>query len=552
MKIALAQINTRVGDIAGNFERIAAFTARAKDAGADMVVFPEMAVNGFPPMDLLEKPRFVRTGLEKLEEVARLADGIAIVCGYVDENRPGRPCRNSLALCVDGRIAVRVHKCLLPTHDVSDDDRYFAPATIDEIAPVEFAGLRIGFSIGADIWDDRLYDRQRHCDFDPIETLVRKGADILVNISASPYQICKRGLKYEMLADVAARHKLPLVAVNMVGGNTELIFDGCSVAFDKTGAAVARAKSFEEDLIVFDTDAIGAISDKPPLCEEASLLSALRLGLRDYLHKSGFAKAVIGLSGGIDSAVVAAIAVEALGADNVLGVAMPSRYSSESASQGAEDLARNLGIELRHISIEPMFETFLAQMGPHFAGLPEDATEENLQARIRGNILMALSNKLGHIVLATGNKSELAMGYCTLYGDMTGGLCVIGDVPKTMVYRLARHINRDGEVIPEDAITRAPSAELRPEQTDQDSLPPYEVLDEILRAYILERRELDEIVALGFEPELVARVLRTVDLNEYKRQQGAPVLKVTGKAFGSGRRTPIVQGWRRGAPAGGL
>jgi NAD+ synthetase len=546
MKIALAQINTRVGDIEGNYRKIADFTARAKREGAAIVVFPEMALNGYPPMDLVEKPSFVRAGLNKMNEVAALSADIAVICGFVDENRSseGRPCRNSVALCTGGRITAVVHKTLLPSYDVFDEDRYFEPATPEMIKPIEFGGIKFGLTICEDVWNDRLYGRVRRYHFDPVEKLVNEGAQILLNISASPYHLNKRTLKVQMLSGVARRRKMPLIALNLVGGNTELIFDGGSVAFDALGRETARAKCFEEDIIFFDTESSTGDVRKWPESDEENVLRALELGLRDYLHKCGFSRAVIGLSGGVDSAVTAVIAARALGANNLLGVSMPSRYTSEASMSDAEALARNLGIEFLTISIEPMFETFLKQMEPHFKGKPPDTTEENLQARLRGNILMAISNKFGRIVLATGNKSELAMGYCTLYGDMSGGLAVIGDVPKTMVYRLAAAINRDSEVIPANTIARAPTAELRLNQTDQDTLPPYETLDAILHAFIEEHKEMEEIVRLGCDRQTVERILTTVDRNEYKRKQAAPCLKVTSKAFGIGRRIPIVQGWR--------
>ncbi len=543
MKIAIAQINTRVGDIEANFAKIADFAARAEKAGAELVVFPELALNGFPPMDLVEKKAFVDAGLAKLPAIAALSAKIAIACGYVDENLQGRPARNSVVVCDKGRIIARVQKSLLPTYDVFDEERYFAPSKPEDIAPVVVRGVPIGFSICEDIWDDKLHGHARY-DFDPVELLVKRGARLLINLPASPYHLGKRPTKYEMFGAVASRHGLPLIAVNLVGGNTELVFDGGSAAFSASGEIVACAKCFGEDLIVFDTEAAAGPMRDWPESDEQNLEEALVLGLRDYIHKSGFRKTVIGISGGIDSAVTAAIAVRALGPENVLGVTMPSRFSSDESLAGAQALAKALNIELKDIPIEPMFAAALDALAPHFKGRATDATEENLQARIRSNILMAISNKFGHIVLATGNKSELAMGYCTLYGDMSGGLAVIGDVPKTMVYRLARHLNRDGEIVPERTIDRAPTAELRHDQTDQDSLPPYETLDAILDAYIIDYCECDEIVAMGYDAPTVARVLRTVDLNEYKRKQAAPCLKVTSKAFGSGRRTPIVQGWR--------
>jgi len=544
MKIALAQINPRVGDLDNNTRKILAFVRRALEEHADLVVFPEMAVLGYPPLDLMEKKAFVAKVLEKMEEIARSSAHIAVICGHISENKApgGKPLHNSAALCHGGRILATVHKSLLPTYDIFDERRYFEPSA--SVAPVEFAGKKFGLSICEDIWNDRTFWSHPLYPRDPIEDLVRQGAEILINIAASPYAVGRPLLKEHMLANAALRHKLPVIAVNQVGGNTSLLFEGGSKCFNSKGDVVARAKYFEEDFIVFDTDSAAGPMRPAPENDVAMVYEALVMGTRDYMHKCGFRKAVIGLSGGIDSALVAKIAVDALGAENVLGVSMPSRHSSDHSKSDAAALARNLGIELRTVSIEPIFKAYLKSTTVIFKGKEEDITEENIQARIRGNILMAISNKFGCLVLTTGNKSELAVGYCTLYGDMSGGLAVIGDVPKTMAYEIAKYLNRDKEVIPANSLTKPPSAELRPNQTDQDTLPPYEILDPILKMYVEENMERDEIVAMGHDPRLVEKILCMVDHNEYKRVQAAPCLRVTTKAFGFGRRIPIAQGWR--------
>jgi NAD+ synthetase len=544
MKIALAQINPRVGDLDNNTRKILAFVHRAREERADLVVFPEMGVLGYPPLDLVEKKAFAAKVLEKMHEVARASTHIGIICGFVSQNKApaGKPLHNSAALCAHGQIAAVVNKALLPTYDVFDERRYFEPAAA--VAPVEFNGAKIGLSICEDIWNDRAFWPHPLYSWDPVEELVKQGAQILVNIAASPFALGRPQLKEHMLAAAARRHGLPLVAVNQVGGNTSLLFEGASKCFNPKGEVVARAKYFEEDFIVFDTAASSGAMRPAPENDVALAYEALVMGTRDYLHKCGFRKAVIGLSGGIDSALVAKIAVDALGPENVLGVSMPSRYSSEHSKSDAAALAKNLGIELRVIPIENIFKACLDSTAEVFKGREPDITEENIQARIRGNLLMAISNKFGHLVLTTGNKSELAVGYCTLYGDMSGGLAVIGDVPKTLVYEIARYINREKEVIPANSLTKPPSAELRPDQTDQDTLPPYEILDPILKLYVEESMERDEIIARGHDAKLVDKILRWVDHNEYKRMQAAPCLRVTTKAFGFGRRIPIAQGWR--------
>lgn len=550
MKIAMAQINPTIADIDGNRRKILSFIERAASGGADMVVFPEMATIGYPPMDLLENRKLVDDNLESIREIARSATGIAAICGFVDRDPDGEGLLyNAAALMRDGAVASRHYKTLLPTYDVFDELRYFSPGTRHETTA--YMERRIGVTICEDIWNDRdadarggrrLYDSPRSYPVDPIRNLAQAGANLIVNISASPFTRGKNVFKWELLRAVARRHGMPVVYVNQVGGNDSLVFDGNSMAFNARGGVIARARPFEEDLVFVDMDSPGEVEVREDEIE--AIRMALVLGIRDYVRKCGFSKAVIGLSGGIDSALTAALAVQALGAENVTGITMPSVYSSRGSVDDSRSLARNLGIRFEVLPITPLFEAYRRDLAGLFEGKGEDVTEENIQSRIRGNLLMALSNKYGCLVLSTGNKSELAMGYCTLYGDMSGGLAVISDLPKTMVFELARHINRSGEIIPDASITKPPSAELRENQKDEDSLPPYEVLDRILDLYIEERRSAGEIEAEGFDGDLVRRVLHTVNSNEYKRRQAAPGIKVTAKAFGVGRRIPIAQRFR--------
>lgn len=542
MKLALAQLDTTVGDLRGNCAKIADFYRRGVEAGAAMVVAPELAITGYPPRDLLAKRRFVEDNLKALDELAASVGEVPLLVGYVDINpkRPGRDYFNAVALLRQGRVAERRFKTLLPTYDVFDEDRYFQPA--ESNTPVVYDGQKIGLTICEDIWTEDylpapLYQRS------PVEELMHTGGGvrIIYNVSASPYHLGKEKVRYEMLRAVAQKHRVPLVYCNLVGGNDELIFDGNSMVFDAAGNLLAQAPGFREDLLLVDFDAPRSSLYAPP-DPMAALYDALVLGLRDYVHKCGFKSVVLGLSGGIDSAVTACIAAEALGTENVVGVSMPSQFSSKGSIDDARELAGNLGIRWEVVPIQEAFQTLKASFKELFKGLPEDTTEENMQARIRGNILMAISNKFGHMLLTTGNKSELAVGYCTLYGDMNGGLGVIADVPKTMVYELARYINRKKLVIPEASLTKPPSAELRPNQTDQDTLPPYEVLDAILKKYIEESKSVVEIIAeLKLDEKLVRDVVRKIDLNEYKRKQAPPCLRVTTKAFGIGRRVPIAQ-----------
>jgi NAD+ synthase (glutamine-hydrolysing) len=546
MKIALAQINTTVGDLRGNCARILEFYRRGVEAGATLVLTPEMAVTGYPPRDLLAKRRFVADNLQALDELAAGIGDTALLVGYVDVNptRPGKDYFNAAALIHRGRIVARRFKTLLPTYDVFDEDRYFQPA--ESNAAAEFAGQKMGLTICEDIWNDKDYGRVPYYQRDPVVDLVKAGAGLLLNISASPYHLGKEQLRHEMLSGVAAKHRVPLAYCNLVGGNDELIFDGNSMVFDASGKLVARGAAFGEDLLVVDLAAAKPIVFEPQ-AQVAALHDALVLGLCDYVRKCGFKSVVLGLSGGIDSAVTACLAVDALGAENVMGVSMPSQFSSQGSIDDARELAKNLGIRWEVVPIQDAFQTLKASFKDLFKGLPEDTTEENMQARIRGTTLMAISNKFGHLLLTTGNKSEVAVGYCTLYGDMNGGLGVIADVPKTMIYELARFINRQHPVVPDASITKPPSAELRPNQTDQDSLPPYDVLDAILVRYVEQTKSAAEIIAeTKFDEKLVRDIVRKIDLNEYKRKQAPPCLRVTTKAFGIGRRVPIAQRYIEG------
>ena len=543
MKIALAQINPTIGDFAGNEAKILQAARRAEAECLDVVLFPELSIPGYPPRDLLLKKDFIAQNLAALQRLAAASGKTAIIVGYAGENKtpPGRSATNAAALLQGGKIAASRLKTLLPTYDVFDEDRYFEPGK--DNLPVAVNGCSCGLSICEDIWNDEDFWPRRLYRSNPIARLVSAGAEIILNISASPWHVGKEKLRHDMLASLARKSRQPVLLCNMAGGNDELIFDGSSMAFNAAGELIARAKSFEEDFVVVDTANSPAITP-PAVAEEENIYKALVLGVRDYMLKCGFKSAVLGLSGGIDSALVACLAVEALGAKNVRVVSLPSQYSSQGSLDDARLLAGRLGIAYDVIPIEPPFASVRQQLQPVFRGLPEDTTEENIQARLRGVILMALSNKFGSLVLTTGNKSELAVGYCTLYGDMCGGLSVISDVPKTMVYRLARWINRDRELIPLNSITKPPSAELRPNQTDQDSLPPYEILDAILQQSVVETKSLAEIVAMGYSEADARRVVRLIELNEYKRRQAAPGLKVTTKAFGVGRRIPIAQRYR--------
>ena len=541
MKVAFAQINTTVGDLKGNGEKITAAYQKAAAAGADLVLLPELATCGYPPRDLLLKSRFIDRNMELLEGLAKATGKTGMVIGYVGRNKSGvgREATNSVALLQNGRMVATRDKTLLPTYDVFDEDRYFEPATRNEV--VEFNGRKIGLTVCEDVWNDEdFWHDSRRYRLDPARELVKAGAELILNVSASPWHWGKNKIRQDMLASLAVKHGAPLLYCNLVGGNDELVFDGSSLAFDGKGELIAEGAHFKEDFFIVDLKVSKPVEARPIVVEE-SIFNALVLGLRDYLHKCGFKSAVLGLSGGIDSAITAVIAAEALGPENVRGVSLPSQFSSQGSLDDAAALARRLGIRYDMIPIQPVFESAKQQLRSVFKGLAEDTTEENMQARIRGMILMALSNKFGSLLLTTGNKSELAVGYCTIYGDMCGGLAVISDVPKTMIYKVSKWVNRKEEIIPDASITKAPSAELRPNQTDQDSLPPYEVLDAILEMYVVQMRSSAEIVAAGFDEAVVRKIVRLIDLSEYKRRQAAPGLKVTSKAFGVGRRIPIAQ-----------
>jgi NAD+ synthase (glutamine-hydrolysing) len=544
MKIALAQFNPTVGDFEGNSARILTLAAQAKERGADLAVFSELCICGYFPLDLLERPAFIQRNFDTLKRVAEEMPLPAIV-GYAGrvnkEIHPtGKSIANKAALICEGRVVFEQAKMLLPTYDVFDESRFFQPATRQYVYGL--GGEQLGITVCEDFWNDKNFWASPLYARDPVTELVVQGSSVLINISGSPYTIDKRFLRLGMLRSLAKHHHRPVIYVNQVGGNDSLVFDGASVALTADGEVAAQAKAFEEDLVLFDTVTGEGEVHEQPAEEIDCAYNALVLGTRDYVRKCGFSKTIVGLSGGVDSAVVAAIAVDALGAENVLGVSMPGPYSSEGSKVDAECLARNLKMGFTSIPIAPVFDAYKKSLEPAFDDLPVDATEENIQARIRGNYLMALSNKFGSMVLSTGNKSENAVGYCTLYGDMAGGLAVISDVPKLMVYELARHINRERELIPRSTIEKPPSAELRPDQKDTDSLPSYNVLDPILKAYIEEVKSPEEIaLKTGFDLKLVRSIAALVDRNEYKRKQAAPGLKITSRAFGFGRPFPIAQ-----------
>jgi NAD+ synthase/NAD+ synthase (glutamine-hydrolysing) len=541
VKIALGQINPTVGDFSGNAAKMIEFSRRAQAGGAGLILFPELSVCGYPPRDLVERPSFVARNRESAEQIAAATRGISVICGLVTpaESETGKSVMNSAALLQDGKIAFLQSKMLLPTYDVFDEMRNFAPAKRQELFP--FCGKQVALTICEDAWNDKLFWPKRLYVVDPIEALVRAGGNLVLNISASPFWIGKRELRRNMLVSIARQHKVPVAMVNQVGGNDSLVFDGSSIVLNAEGNVIAQGRSFEEDLIYFDSKELtGDLHDQIE-GEEASVYAALLLGTRDYMQKCGFRKAIIGLSGGIDSALTAVIAADAVGPENVIGVGMPGPYSSPGSIDDARALARNLGIRFELLSINCAVDAYQQTLKEVFANQKEDVTEENIQSRARGTLLMALSNKFGAIVLSTGNKSELGVGYCTLYGDMVGGLAVISDVPKTLVYRLSHYINSRRAVIPQDTLEKPPSAELRPDQKDSDSLPPYEILDAALEDYVEDARSAERIAAdRGFDIEVVRRVVRMVDRAEYKRQQAAPGIKISAKAFGYGRRFPIA------------
>jgi NAD+ synthase (glutamine-hydrolysing) len=538
MKLGFAQVDTTVGDLKANCELILRAYERLSAAGAELVLTPELAITGYPPQDLVFKSRFVPENLAILEKLHASIREAALLVGFVDKNEGrGKPFRNAAALLERGKPIRKTYKSLLPTYDVFDEERYFQRAT--HVEPFDVHDTKIGVTICEDIWTDDYLPRPLY-DCEPVRALVDQGAEIILNLSASPFRLGAPACRLEMLEAQARAYQRPICYCNAVGGNDQLIFDGNSIAVNASGKLIAQLAAFREAEEIVDTNSTAAIEfhqDKTP--EE--LLAALSLGVRDYFRKCGFRSAVVGLSGGIDSAVTAVIAVEALGAENVIGVSMPSPYSSRGSVEDARALARNLGIKLLEIPIADAFRDFKSQFKEIFKGMPENETEENMQPRLRAMTLMALSNKFGHLVLSTGNKSELAVGYCTIYGDMAGGLAVISDVPKTMIYELARWINSEHEIIPGSTIDKPPSAELKPNQKDQDTLPPYEILDQILQLYIEENLSARDIIDRGFDEKTVRWVQRRVDLNEYKREQAAPGLKVTSRAFGIGRKMPIAQ-----------
>ena len=562
MKIGILQLNSTIGDFESNRQKLVATYERAVQQGAEFVIAPELFLCGYPPRDLLLRPDFIEANLTTLANTAEAVGAVPLCVGFVDKNlaRPGRSLFNSAAVLQNGKIVWRQNKSLLPTYDVFDEDRYFEPAKSP--APFAFKGRQLGITICEDIWNDEDFWADRRYRRDPVKELLAQGADLILNLSASPWHVGKEQTRLAMLQRVARDERVPLVEVNAVGANDELIFDGHSVALNRQGEVLALGKGFAEDLLVVEVDGQPRSAEPPAQAEsidlrgqtpapkpnwpakEEQLFRALSLGIRDYVHKCGFQSVVLGLSGGIDSALTAVLAVDALGTDKVMGVSLPARYSSRGSLTDAEVLAKNLGIRYEVIPIEPAFKAVEGQLANVFAGTRPNETEENIQSRLRGVTLMALSNKFGSLVLTTGNKSEMAVGYCTLYGDMCGALAVISDVFKTEVYSLSRWINRDRIIIPTDSITKPPSAELRPDQRDQDSLPPYDVLDAILQHYVVEHLSKDAIVKRGFAPAVVNEVINKVTFTEYKRRQAAPGLKVSPRAFGMGRRNPIAQRFR--------
>ena len=543
MKVTLAQLNPTIGDIGGNLAKVKQTLSQCSKDSPDLVVFPELFLVGYPPRDLLERPSFIARTDEAIREIIQVSQkypqtGIIIGTPQPGQQSTGKGLHNSALLIYQGRLHFTQHKSLLPTYDVFDEARYFDPAVDDPV--VEFKDQTLGISICEDAWNDPTLWHRPTYSYDPIEVMAEKGADLIINIAASPFHRGKERLRYDIVRSHATKHQIPFLFVNQVGANDELIFDGRSICLDGAGDLMALLPPFVEQVQTISLDGTGSQDPYVPQEEIASVHQALVLGVRDYMAKCGFSSAILGLSGGIDSAATCCVAVEAIGNENVVAVTMPGPYSSTGSIEDSRKLADNLGIRFEVIPISPAYEAYIKSLQDQFKGRESDITEENFQARIRGNILMALSNKFGHLVLSTGNKSELAVGYCTLYGDMSGGLSVISDVPKTMVYELAEYINRQTSVIPLEIINKAPSAELRENQLDQDTLPPYHILDQILHYYLDEHRSLQDILQLNFDPETVKWVIRTVDRNEYKRRQAVPGLKVTSKAFGSGRRMPIA------------
>jgi NAD+ synthetase len=541
MRVALAQLNFTVGAFDGNYRKMADAAGTATAAGADLLLLSELATTGYPPRDLLSLSGFVAANLALRDRVAALSTdqlGIVVGCAEPNDAPGGKPLFNTAVLCHRGQVIGRHRKTLLPSYDVFDEDRYFEPGL--DVAPLIFKGRRLGLTVCEEAWNDPEFWPRRLYPRDPVADLAAQGVDLFVNISSSPFEMGKAAIRRDMIRQHAARHRVPFLYLNQVGGNDELIFDGHSLGFDANGDLLLRAGDFEEAFVVVDVPSAGAAQIAPvSATREEEAWHALRLGLRDYVSKCGFTSVVLGLSGGIDSALTAALAADALGPSHVTGIAMPTRYSSDHSLRDAEALARNLGIGYHEVPIDGIFQSYLDALSPVLPG-PPGVAEENIQARVRGAALMAYSNKHGCLLLSTGNKSELAVGYCTLYGDMCGGLAVINDVPKTLVYDLAQHVNRAGEIIPRSSICKPPSAELRPNQTDQDTLPPYEVVDAIVEGYVERGLDRAALVAQGLAPAVVADVIGRIDRNEYKRRQAAPGLRITSKAFGVGRRFPIA------------
>jgi NAD+ synthase (glutamine-hydrolysing) len=553
MKIAIAQINPIIGDFEYNHKKIIQYAEKAIESSCDLVVFTELVLSGYPPRDLLEKKDFIEANQYYLNLLIDQISSIGVICGLVKPNpeKEGNPLFNTAMLFEDGKVIHECQKRLLPTYDIFDETRYFEPG--QKTDTFNYKGRTIGLTICEDVWNDKDFFKRRIYHTDPVPVLIQNGADLIINISASPYQLGKRNFRWSMLSSIARKYRVPLVYANQVGGNDSVLFDGLSVAFDKKGEMKVQAKDFEEDLIVFDL-AKAESSQYYPGCLRSisktnteSLYKALTMGTKDYVRKCGFSKVVIGSSGGIDSALTTSIAVDALGSENVSNIFMPSRFTSSENYSDTEQLAVNLGVHYTCVPIDTIFDTFLDNLSTYLNNNNNKdlgITEQNIQARIRGTILMAFSNEFKSLVLSTGNKSELAVGYCTLYGDMSGGLAVISDVPKTTVYELSEYVNRHKEIIPVNIIKKAPSAELKPNQTDQDDLPPYEVLDPILKAYIEQAMGVDDLVEMGFDRVIVEDVVQRVTRNEYKRYQAAPGLRVTSKAFGYGRRYPVAQRFR--------
>jgi NAD+ synthase (glutamine-hydrolysing) len=544
LKITICQLNPLVGDIEGNAKKITGVLAQTKAQKPDLIIFPELFLTGYPPRDLLEKPWFIErcsAAIKNLTETSWDHPETGLIFGSptLTGKDSGKGLYNSAIFIHNGRQLTAQHKTLLPGYDVFDEVRYFDPA--DSVGLIDFKGERLGVTICEDAWNHPdLWPKRKPYDYDPVADLAKMGASLLINISASPFEAGKERTRFELIGRHAKKHGSPFIYVNQIGGNDELVFDGRSFGVDKKGHMAWSLPAFQDDVVTIDSTLPGKTAEPPVHDEIESIYSALKLGVKDYFRKCGFRQAVVGLSGGVDSAVVASLAAEALGPENVLGITMPSPFSSQGSVDDSRKLADKLGIALKEISITEIYQKYLEILEPHFEGRAPDIAEENVQARIRGNILMAFSNKFGHLVLTTGNKSELAVGYCTLYGDMSGGLAVISDIPKTMVYRLADHINRDREIIPRAIINKAPSAELRADQKDQDTLPPYEILDRILEGYLEDDLSIDQLVGQGLNRDTVEWVINAVRLNEYKRKQAAPGIKVTGKAFGGGRRMPIA------------